>query len=159
MTDHTADRILYALFCASRDSRRVDAVELARVLGIGTRLIVAGLRALESAGLLHAEYAEHAERIRLTMRGLARAARLDVSASFAELADAPASRMAWEQRQRLHLVARNDATGSDRRNATNSPLGLQPTAAEAGRPRRLARVIPIARPRIVAAARCNSTGR
>jgi hypothetical protein len=150
MSDHTTDRILYALFCSARDDRRVDAVELARLLGIGRRSLVAGLGALERAGLVDAA------RLRLTMSGLAQAARLDASDAGAALAAAL---------PRLHLAERQltPAAASAQpaaRTADFEPhrLPLAAAGADLDRPRRLARVIslwPQMRPRL---ARCDSTG-
>jgi DNA-binding transcriptional ArsR family regulator len=75
MTDHTTDRILYALYCFSRDTCRIDATELARAVGVTPTLAANALVTLERAGLVDAT------RARLTMLGLARAAALGASSS------------------------------------------------------------------------------
>jgi DNA-binding transcriptional ArsR family regulator len=70
MSQTTTDRILYALFCLSRDTRHIDATELARASGVSTTAAGQALLELERGGLVDAS------RARLTMLGLARAARL-----------------------------------------------------------------------------------
>lgn len=70
MNTATTDRILFALFCLSRDTRHIDASELARAAGISPTLAAEGLVVLERAGLVDAT------RARLTMLGLARATKL-----------------------------------------------------------------------------------
>jgi DNA-binding IclR family transcriptional regulator len=67
MTHHTTDRILYALYCFSRDTCHIDATELARTVGVSATQAAEALVALERAGLVDAT------RARLTMPGLARA--------------------------------------------------------------------------------------
>jgi DNA-binding IclR family transcriptional regulator len=75
MTDHTTDRILYALYCLSRDTCHIDASELARAVGVSPTLAAGALLTLEHAGLVDAT------RARLTMLGLARAAALGARGS------------------------------------------------------------------------------
>jgi DNA-binding IclR family transcriptional regulator len=75
MNDTTTDRILLALFCLSRDTSHIDATELARAAGVSATQAAQGLVALERAGLVDAG------RARLTMLGLARAAKLANAAS------------------------------------------------------------------------------
>lgn len=70
MNQATTDRILFALFCLSRDTRHIDASELARAAGISPTGAAEALVVLERAGLVDAS------RARLTMLGLARAAKL-----------------------------------------------------------------------------------
>ena len=70
MTKTTTDRILYALFCLSRDTQHIDASELARAARVSATAAGEALLALEQAGLVDAT------RARLTMLGLARAVRL-----------------------------------------------------------------------------------
>ena len=70
MNTATTDRILFALFCLSRDTRHIDASELALAAGVSPTLAAEGLVLLERAGLVDAS------RARLTMLGLARAAKL-----------------------------------------------------------------------------------
>jgi DNA-binding transcriptional ArsR family regulator len=75
MSQTTTDRILYALFCLSRDTRHIDATELARAAGSSALAAGQALLDLERAGLVDAS------RARLTMSGLARAARLSAAGS------------------------------------------------------------------------------
>src|SRR5262252_8820511 len=70
MTHTTTDRVLYALFCLSRDTLHIDAAELAHATGVTITAAAEALLALERTGLVDAS------RARLTMLGLARAARL-----------------------------------------------------------------------------------
>ena len=70
MNTATTDRILFALFCLSRDTRHLDASELARAAGLSATLAAECLVLLERAGLVDAS------RARLTMLGLARATKL-----------------------------------------------------------------------------------
>jgi DNA-binding transcriptional ArsR family regulator len=70
MNQATTDRILFALFCLSRDTRHIDASELARAAGVSPTSAAEALVVLERAGLVDAS------RARLTMLGLARAAKL-----------------------------------------------------------------------------------
>jgi hypothetical protein len=70
MTDHTTDRILYALYCFSRDTCRIDASALARSCGVSATLAAQAMVELERAGLVDAT------RARLTLLGLARAVAL-----------------------------------------------------------------------------------
>lgn len=70
MTNTTTDRVLFALFCLSRDTQHIDASELARAARVTATEAGEALVALERAGLVDAT------RARLTMLGLARAARL-----------------------------------------------------------------------------------
>src|SRR5262245_19980493 len=70
MTHTTTDRVLFALFCLSRDTRHIDAAELSRATGVTVTAAGEALLALERAGLVDAS------RARLTMLGLARASRL-----------------------------------------------------------------------------------
>jgi hypothetical protein len=73
MNTATTDRILFALFCLSRDTQHIDASELARAAGISPTLAAQGLVVLERAGLVDAS------RARLTMLGLARAVKLSAA--------------------------------------------------------------------------------
>jgi hypothetical protein len=75
MTHHTTDRILYALYCFSRDTCQIDATELARSVGVSATQAAEALVALERAGLVDAT------RARLTMPGLARAAAMGAQGS------------------------------------------------------------------------------
>jgi DNA-binding IclR family transcriptional regulator len=75
MTHHTTDRILYALYCFSRDTCHIDATELARTVGVSATQAAEALVALERAGLVDAT------RARLTMPGLARAAAMTARGS------------------------------------------------------------------------------
>lgn len=68
MDQGTTDRILYALFCLSRDTRHIDATELACAARAAVTEAAQALLALERSGLVDAS------RARLTMLGLARAA-------------------------------------------------------------------------------------
>jgi DNA-binding transcriptional ArsR family regulator len=70
MNQATTDRILFALFCLSRDTRHIDATELASLAGVSPTVAGQALVLLERAGLVDAT------RARLTMLGLARAAKL-----------------------------------------------------------------------------------
>ncbi len=70
MNTATTDRILFALFCLSRDTRQIDASELARAAGVSPTVAAEELVVLERAGLVDAS------RARLTMLGLARAVKL-----------------------------------------------------------------------------------
>lgn len=70
MTPDATESILVALFCLCRDTARVDATTLAQLTGHTPTLAAQALIALERAGLVDAT------RARLTMLGLARAARL-----------------------------------------------------------------------------------
>jgi len=67
MTDPTNDRILYALYCLSRDTRHISAQTLARAVDVTPTRAARALVALEAAGLVDAS------RARLTMLGLAKA--------------------------------------------------------------------------------------
>jgi len=68
MTDPLHNRILYALFCLSRDTRRISATTLSEAAGCTATQAADALVALERAGLVDAT------RARLTMLGLAKAA-------------------------------------------------------------------------------------
>jgi hypothetical protein len=70
MNQATTDRILFALFCLSRDTRHIDATELACAARVTPTVAGQALLALERAGLVDAS------RARLTMLGLARATKL-----------------------------------------------------------------------------------
>jgi hypothetical protein len=70
MNQATTDRTLFALFCLSRDTRHIDASEIALAAGLSTTVAAEALVVLERAGLVDAT------RARLTMLGLARAAKL-----------------------------------------------------------------------------------
>jgi DNA-binding transcriptional ArsR family regulator len=70
MNQATTDRTLFALFCLSRDTRHIDATEIARAAGLSPTAAAEALVVLERAGLVDAT------RARLTMLGLARAAKL-----------------------------------------------------------------------------------
>jgi DNA-binding transcriptional ArsR family regulator len=70
MNQATTDRTLFALFCLSRDTRHIDASEIARAAGLSPTAAAEALVVLERAGLVDAT------RARLTMLGLARAAKL-----------------------------------------------------------------------------------
>ena len=71
MTHSTSDRVLFALFCFSRDSCRIDASELGRAVGLTACRTASALIELERAGLVDAG------RARLTLLGLARAVALE----------------------------------------------------------------------------------
>ena len=77
---------LYVLFCLSRDTRHISAASIAAVLGITPTQAAAALVELERAGLVDAS------RARLTMIGLATAARIGSAAGGPklDLAQAPA---------------------------------------------------------------------
>jgi hypothetical protein len=77
MTDHTTDRVLYALYCLSRDTCQIDASAVGRAVGISAVQAATVLVALERASLVDAS------RARLTMFGLARAARLEAASGGA----------------------------------------------------------------------------
>lgn len=62
-------QVLYALFCLSRDTRHISAATLGAALSITPTQAASALLVLEHAGLVDAS------RARLTMLGLARAAR------------------------------------------------------------------------------------
>ena len=64
---------MFALFCLSRDTRPIDAAALGRAAGVSVTQAAEALVALERAGLVDAT------RARLTMLGLARAARLSAA--------------------------------------------------------------------------------
>lgn len=70
MNHATTDRILFALFCLSRDTRHIDATELAHAASVSVTAAGQALLQLERAGLVDAS------RARLTLLGLARAAKL-----------------------------------------------------------------------------------
>lgn len=70
MHDSLQRRILHALFALSRDTRHISARTLADAAGTTPTRAAAALVALERAGLCDAS------RARLTMLGLARAARM-----------------------------------------------------------------------------------
>jgi hypothetical protein len=70
MTTHTADRILHALFCLSRDTRHIDATSLGQAIGCSATQAAQALVQLEKQGLVNAT------RARLTLPGLARAAQM-----------------------------------------------------------------------------------
>ncbi|HEX4351907.1 MAG TPA: hypothetical protein VHZ95_03315 [Polyangiales bacterium] len=70
MSDHTTDRILFALYCFSRDTRQIDATSLARSCAVTATEAARKLVELERLGLVDAS------RARLTMLGLARAVAL-----------------------------------------------------------------------------------
>jgi hypothetical protein len=74
MTDNTTDRVLYALYCLSRDTSQIDASALGRAAGLTAVQAAIALVELERAGMVDAS------RARLTMAGLARAARLETQA-------------------------------------------------------------------------------
>ncbi len=75
MTHPTTDRILYALFCLSRDTCHIDAGELGIAAGVSATEAAKALVTLEKLGLVDAS------RARLTMLGLARASALQASGS------------------------------------------------------------------------------
>jgi len=68
MTDAIDNRILYAVFCLSRDTMAIDASSLGRVCHVSATDAAGSLVKLERAGLVDAS------RARLTMLGLAKAA-------------------------------------------------------------------------------------
>ena len=68
MTDAIENRILYAVFCMSRDTLAIDAGSLGRVVNTSATQAARALVRLERAGLIDAT------RARLTMLGLAAAA-------------------------------------------------------------------------------------
>ncbi|HEY2735505.1 MAG TPA: hypothetical protein VGI70_16025 [Polyangiales bacterium] len=71
MSDHTTDRILFALYCFSRDTRQIDASSLARSCGVTATQAAHALLELERLGSVDVS------RARLTMLGLARAVALE----------------------------------------------------------------------------------
>ena len=73
MTDAIDTRILYAIFCMSRDTLAIDAGSLGRAVGVTATEAADALVRLERAGLVDAS------RARLTMVGLAKAAAVDSS--------------------------------------------------------------------------------
>jgi len=75
MKEGTTDRILFALYCLSRDTCHIDATSLAQVAGVSATMAGEALISLERSGLVDAT------RARLTMLGLARAARLSAAGS------------------------------------------------------------------------------
>ncbi len=74
MIDSTQQQTLYALYCFSRDTRRISAATLAAALSLTPTRVAAALVALEHAGLVDAS------RARLTMLGLATAVRVGPAA-------------------------------------------------------------------------------
>jgi hypothetical protein len=73
MNQATTDRTLFALFCLSRDTRHIDATEIARAAALSPTVAALALLFLERAGLVDAS------RARLTMSGLARATKLSAA--------------------------------------------------------------------------------
>lgn len=73
MNQGTTDRILFALYCLSRDTCHIDATSVGRAAGVSATVAAEVLVRLERAGLVDAT------RARLTMLGLARAARLSAA--------------------------------------------------------------------------------
>jgi hypothetical protein len=98
MDQGTTDRILFALFCLSRDTRHIDAAELGRTAGVSVTAAAESLLALERAGLVDAT------RARLTMLGLARAARRSASSGGQPRVDLSEAR-APNVRERAPLAA------------------------------------------------------
>ena len=94
MTHSTSDRILFALYCFSRDTCRIDASELGRAVGLTASRTAGALIDLERAGLVDAG------RARLTMRGLARAVALQAGGGGCPAVDLrharPSARLALE---------------------------------------------------------------
>ena len=86
MTDVLQNKILYALYCMSRDTMAIDAGSPGRVTGSSATDAAASLVALELAGLVDAT------RARLTMLGLAKAAAAgaDLGGTGIDLGAAPA---------------------------------------------------------------------
>lgn len=77
MNQGTTDRILFALFCLSRDTRHIDAAELAHACsGPGERGELSVIQAAEALVSLERAGLVDASRARLTMFGLARAVAL-----------------------------------------------------------------------------------
>lgn len=109
MGQHTTDSILYALFCLSRDTRHIDAGELARAAGLSTTDAARALLVLERDGLVDAT------RARLTMLGLARASQLGASGQGGPRIDLRASQPRKPTRA-LPIAARSDLPpAADRR--------------------------------------------
>ena len=77
--DPITQQTLYALFCLSRDTRHISAASLAAVLGITPTQAASALVELERKGLVDAS------RARLTMLGLAAAARIGSAAGGPKL--------------------------------------------------------------------------
>lgn len=75
MIDSTQQQALYALFCLSRDTRRISAQTLGAALSLTPTQAGRALVELEHAGLVDAT------RARLTMLGLATAMKLGPAAS------------------------------------------------------------------------------
>jgi DNA-binding IclR family transcriptional regulator len=75
MIDSTQQQALYALFCLSRDTRRINARTLGAALSLTPTQAARALVELERAGLVDAT------RARLTMLGLATAVRLGPAAT------------------------------------------------------------------------------
>jgi len=73
MNQATTDRILFALFCLSRDTRHIDATELACAARVTPTAAAQALLLLERAGLVDAS------RARLTLLGLARAMKISAA--------------------------------------------------------------------------------
>ena len=110
MTD-LEQQTLYALFCLSRDNRRISASTLADALssgGITPTCAAAALVALERAGLVDAS------RARLTMLGLATAVRRGQAAGGPRLDLRPKAAAPPRAVERLPVAARaNDADSPD----------------------------------------------
>jgi hypothetical protein len=85
MNKGTTDRILVALYCLSRDTCHIDATSLGRTAGVSATAAAEALVNLERAGLVDAS------RARLTMLGLARAARIEAAGGGGRRIDLRAS--------------------------------------------------------------------
>jgi DNA-binding IclR family transcriptional regulator len=81
MNQATTDRILFALFCLSRDTRHIDATEIAHAARVTPTVAAQALVVLERAGLVDAS------RARLTMLGLARAMKISAAGGGQQAVD------------------------------------------------------------------------
>jgi hypothetical protein len=99
MNEPTTDRILFALYCLSRDTCEIDATSVGRAAGVTATLAGEALITLEGAGLVDAT------RARLTMLGLARAARLSVAGGGGLQVDLRHARSRGVQREAEPLAA------------------------------------------------------
>jgi hypothetical protein len=100
-------QILYALFCLSRDTRHISATTLAAAVSLTPTRAASALLALERRGLCDAT------RARLTMAGLATAARLGPAAGGPKLDLSRGGQRAPRPVQPLPLAARPDRPDGD----------------------------------------------
>jgi hypothetical protein len=127
MTDHTTDRILYALYCFSRDTCRIDASALARSCGVSATRAASAMLQLERAGLVDAT------RARLTLLGLARAValgapgsgspRIDLSHAKPRLPPRAAGLAAASRAQVAHASVRHSETHDRIGSSGTAPSG------------------------------------